>query len=161
MKDATIRLSDLCHLISEPIKPSARPDALYLGLEHLTPGRLVRTGGGQASKRRPCGVPHPRSNPVTCCTGNSVRISTKPCSLTRRAFARRNYLYYVRKQTWNRDSLSRFSISPASSSMLSREPQVSSIRGRHGHTYANLKCPHSHSMNNNGLPTYFGLCMRQ
>ena len=46
---ATVRLSELCNLISEPVKPSARPDALYLGLEHLASGRLVRIGGGQAS----------------------------------------------------------------------------------------------------------------
>ena len=49
---ATVRLSELCNLISEPVKPSARPDALYLGLEHLASGRLVRIGGGQASNMR-------------------------------------------------------------------------------------------------------------
>ena len=47
-----IRLADLCELVSEPVKPGERPDALYLGLEHLTSGRLVRTGGGQASDVR-------------------------------------------------------------------------------------------------------------
>ena len=52
MKEATTRLSDLCELIAEPVKPGSRPDALYLGLEHLTSGRLVRTGGGQASDMR-------------------------------------------------------------------------------------------------------------
>ena len=52
MTAATVRLSDLCDLIAEPVKPSTRPDALYLGLEHLTSGRLVRIGGGQASEMR-------------------------------------------------------------------------------------------------------------
>ena len=48
----TTRLADLCDLIAEPVKPGARPDALYLGLEHLASGRLVRIGGGQASDMR-------------------------------------------------------------------------------------------------------------
>lgn len=52
MKSTTIRLSDLCDLIAEPVKPDARPDALYLGLEHLASGRLVRIGGGQAAAMR-------------------------------------------------------------------------------------------------------------
>ncbi len=52
MENATFHLSDLCHLVSEPIKPGERPDALYLGLEHLASGRLVRTGGGQAANMR-------------------------------------------------------------------------------------------------------------
>ena len=42
---ATVRLADLCDLIAESVRPGARPDALYLGLEHLVPGRLVRIGG--------------------------------------------------------------------------------------------------------------------
>ncbi len=49
---ATVRLADLCDLIAEPVRPGARPDALYLGLEHLAPGRLLRIGGGQASEMR-------------------------------------------------------------------------------------------------------------
>ena len=52
MKSATVRLADLCDLIAEPVKPGARPGALYLGLEHLASGRLVCTGGGQASEMR-------------------------------------------------------------------------------------------------------------
>ena len=52
MKSATVRLSDLCDLIAEPVRPGARPSALYLGLEHLASGRLVCTGGGQASEMR-------------------------------------------------------------------------------------------------------------
>ena len=49
---ATVRLADLCDLISESVRPGTRPDALYLGLEHLVPGRLVRIGGGKASDMR-------------------------------------------------------------------------------------------------------------
>ena len=45
---ATVRLSDLCDLIAEPVRPGAWPDVLYLGLEHLASGRLVRTGGRRA-----------------------------------------------------------------------------------------------------------------
>lgn len=52
MGGETVHLSDLCDLIREPVKPDARPDALYLGLEHLASGRLVRIGGGQASEMR-------------------------------------------------------------------------------------------------------------
>lgn len=47
-----VRLSDLCDLVSEPIKPGNRPNGLYLGLEHLASGRLVRIGGGKASDMR-------------------------------------------------------------------------------------------------------------
>ena len=52
MDGATVRLSDQCDLVSEPVKPGEWPDALFLGLEHLAPGRLVRIGGGQASEMR-------------------------------------------------------------------------------------------------------------
>ena len=52
MSGETVRLGDLCELISEPVRPGARPDALYLGLEHLAPGRLVHIGGGKASEMR-------------------------------------------------------------------------------------------------------------
>ncbi|MXW96575.1 MAG: hypothetical protein F4110_00545 [Acidimicrobiaceae bacterium] len=52
MTGSTVRLGDICDLITEPVRPGARPDALYLGLEHLAPGRLVRTGGARASEVR-------------------------------------------------------------------------------------------------------------
>ena len=45
-------LSDLCELVAEPADPLMRSDDLYLGLEHITSGRFVRTGGGQASDVR-------------------------------------------------------------------------------------------------------------
>ena len=52
MNGSTVRLSDLCELIAEPVRPGTRPDSLYLGLEHLASGRLSRIGGGQASDVR-------------------------------------------------------------------------------------------------------------
>ena len=52
MKETTVCLSDLCDLIAESVAPGERPDDLYLGLEHVASGRLMRTGGGQASEMR-------------------------------------------------------------------------------------------------------------
>ncbi len=52
MNGATVRLAELCDLVADPVRPGARPDALYLGLEHLAPGRLGRIGGGQAADMR-------------------------------------------------------------------------------------------------------------
>ncbi len=48
----TTRLADMCDLIADPVRPGAQPNALYLGLEHLAPGRLVRIDGGKASEMR-------------------------------------------------------------------------------------------------------------
>ena len=45
----TTHLADLYDLIAEPVRPGTVPETLYLGLEHLTSGRLVPTGGGSAS----------------------------------------------------------------------------------------------------------------
>ena len=52
MPAGTVHLADLCDLIREPVRAGAWPDALYIGLEHLAPGRLVRTGAGRASEMR-------------------------------------------------------------------------------------------------------------
>ena len=52
MNSATVRLSDLCDLIAEPVRPGTQPDALYLGLEHCASRRLVRIGSGLASEMR-------------------------------------------------------------------------------------------------------------
>ena len=52
MSGEIVRLGDLCELIAEPVRPGARPGSLYLGLEHLAPGRLVRIGGRKASDMR-------------------------------------------------------------------------------------------------------------
>ena len=48
----TTRLADLCDLIVDRVKPGERPDSIYLGLEHLASGRLIRLGGGLASEMR-------------------------------------------------------------------------------------------------------------
>lgn len=45
----SIRLDDLCTLVSAQVDPRDRPDSLYVGLEHLRPGRLHRFGGGVGS----------------------------------------------------------------------------------------------------------------
>lgn len=52
MNETTVCLSDLCDLVSESVVPNERPDDLYVGLEHVASGRLVRIGGGQASEMR-------------------------------------------------------------------------------------------------------------
>ena len=52
MTRKTVRLADLCSLIAEPVKPGSRHDAVYLGLEHLAPGRLTPIGSGKASEMR-------------------------------------------------------------------------------------------------------------
>jgi len=41
-------LAELCDLISEQVHPVDVPEALYVGLEHVIPGRLRRSGGGIA-----------------------------------------------------------------------------------------------------------------
>jgi len=43
-------LDGLCDLLTEQLDPATAPRVLYVGLEHLTPGRLVRSGGGLASE---------------------------------------------------------------------------------------------------------------
>ena len=48
----TTRLADLCDLVADPVRPGTRPEALYLGLEHLASGRLARIGTGRASEMR-------------------------------------------------------------------------------------------------------------
>ncbi len=57
-------IGELCDLIAEPVRPGTRPDALYLGLEHLASGRLVRIGGGQASEMRSSTSAGVRGEPV-------------------------------------------------------------------------------------------------
>lgn len=46
MSTPTIKLDKLCDLVSVQVKPADMPDAPYLGLEHLEPGRLLPTGFG-------------------------------------------------------------------------------------------------------------------
>jgi type I restriction enzyme S subunit len=40
-------LRDYCDLISLQVDPHSRPDSTYVGLEHITSGELVRSGGGR------------------------------------------------------------------------------------------------------------------
>jgi len=46
---STISLGDICDLISVQVDPRKFADALYVGLEHVAPGRFVRVGGGIAN----------------------------------------------------------------------------------------------------------------
>ena len=43
MEGSTVCLSELCELVADSVDPATRPDDPYLGLEHLTSGRLVST----------------------------------------------------------------------------------------------------------------------
>lgn len=41
-------LSDLCTLVTQQVDPQSSPGDLYIGLEHVAPGRLTRESGGLA-----------------------------------------------------------------------------------------------------------------
>lgn len=45
---ASVTLGDLCELVSRQVDPAAMPQATYLGLEHLAPGRLLPIAHGSA-----------------------------------------------------------------------------------------------------------------
>ena len=45
-------LSDLCDLVTVQVDPRDLADNLYIGLEHVAPGRLLRVGAGHASDVR-------------------------------------------------------------------------------------------------------------
>ena len=157
MSGETVRLGDFCELISEPVRPGARPDALYLGLEHLAPGRLTRIGGGKASEMR--------SNtsafqPGDVLYGKLAHTWTKPRSLTNQASARRSYLCSVRKPTPTRGFWLRLFTLPASWNTPSQELLAFNTQEPHGRTHAISKCPLSRSANNKRLPICFGLCMK-
>ncbi len=47
-----MRLADLCDLVAEQVDPRSRPNAVYVGLEHVASGRFVRSGAGKASDVR-------------------------------------------------------------------------------------------------------------
>ena len=47
--EATMRLSDLCDPITVQVDPRDRPDDVYVGLEHIASGHLVRTGEGRGA----------------------------------------------------------------------------------------------------------------
>lgn len=44
-----MRVSDLCHFIGTHVDPATCTDGVYVGLEHLAPGRFVRIGQGKPS----------------------------------------------------------------------------------------------------------------
>ena len=48
----TVYLADLSNLIAHPVRRGPRPDALYLGLEDLPPGRVIHLGSGTAPEVR-------------------------------------------------------------------------------------------------------------
>ncbi len=51
--ETTVRLADLCDLVSEQVDPRARPpESVYVGLGHVASGRLLHTGKGKASDVR-------------------------------------------------------------------------------------------------------------
>ena len=50
MERSTIRLSDLCDLVSQQVNPYHQPEeTVYVGLEHVATGHFVRMGNGKAS----------------------------------------------------------------------------------------------------------------
>lgn len=52
MAESMVSLSELCNIVSEPVAPRERPEAVYIGLEHLATGRFTRIGAGRASDVR-------------------------------------------------------------------------------------------------------------
>jgi type I restriction enzyme S subunit len=48
MTEAAMRLADLCDLVGAQVDPADRPNEVYVGLEHVSPGRFVRSGQGRA-----------------------------------------------------------------------------------------------------------------
>ena len=85
---ATVRLSELCNLISEPVKlvPDRTRSILALSIS-------PRVGwfASAADKRRTCGATRLHLNPATYCTESSVHTWTKPCSPMGMASAQRSY----------------------------------------------------------------------
>ncbi len=49
MAEATMRLSELCEFVGTQVDPASRADDVYVGLEHVTSRRFVRSGEGKAS----------------------------------------------------------------------------------------------------------------
>ncbi len=52
MAESMVSLSELCNIVSEPVAPRERPEAVYIGLEHLATGRFTCIGAGRASDVR-------------------------------------------------------------------------------------------------------------
>lgn len=49
MMDGTMLLSDLCDFVGVQVDPANHADGVYVGLEHVSPGRFVRASEGKAS----------------------------------------------------------------------------------------------------------------
>jgi type I restriction enzyme S subunit len=49
MAATTIRLSELCDFVGLQVDPATRATEVYVGLEHVAPGRFARIGQGKAS----------------------------------------------------------------------------------------------------------------
>ena len=52
MKMSNTSLANLCRVVKDPVDPRTRPNDRYLGLAHISPGRLFRTGAGRGSEVR-------------------------------------------------------------------------------------------------------------
>lgn len=52
MSVITMRLADLCDLVTAHVDPREQPNERYVGLEHIAPGRFVRDGEGTAGDVR-------------------------------------------------------------------------------------------------------------
>ena len=52
MSQATMRLADLCDVVTDRVEPEEQPDAVYVGLKHLETGRFARKGEGRAAETK-------------------------------------------------------------------------------------------------------------
>ena len=153
---STVRIADLCDLIRDSVKPRTRPDALYLGLEHLAPGVSYVS---EAVTPRTCEALRQRSNPATYCTENYVHISTKRCSLMTRVFVLLSCLSCVQGLTLTSDSSQPFYTHRVSLSMPLPEQLACNTQEHHGHIFESSGYQHPCLTNSKALPICFGLCM--
>lgn len=52
MNQATMRLADLCDVVTDRVEPEEQPDAVYVGLKHLETGRFARKSEGKAAETK-------------------------------------------------------------------------------------------------------------
>lgn len=52
MNQTTVRLADLCDVVTDRVEPEEQPDAVYVGLKHLETGRFARKGEGKAAETK-------------------------------------------------------------------------------------------------------------
>ena len=50
MTAPAVRLADLCDFVGVQVNPATRADDVYVGLEHVAPGRFVRSGEGRGGE---------------------------------------------------------------------------------------------------------------